>query len=317
MTDYEQSPIPTAQSAFSFAAGPFYHKYTDHPASLHLPSPTSTSTSLDSSPAHTPPGARGSAAKFELQPIHVAYGDDAPEDAHRLLAPVQATHEPMLTLRSTQIRTMLMRCQMLQARIQGLESKTWAGYRDKSINQHYQTMQELTRTARQLADEVQSTELQARCAYWSARACAGMQDFSAAAEHLKRAGLLGISTSLRRDEMTDLHILLQSVELRLGLAEHADDVCGPAEECSMQQRETRCVQKEKKWTVREQFYIRSGGMHLTLKDEACVTPSRTSGFSTISPEDSVALHHPCEDGSDDLTSETVDEKVLHWRKACV
>lgn len=263
MTGHEQYTIPTDQSAFTFAVRPFHSEYVDHLNNLSLPSPTESESSIEVIPIPNPPRSTELVDKPVIPQTYSPHSEHFKGYHTDTPARIEAKHGPIAILRCTQIQTMLMRCQILQSTIRGLEGKPWVKHRDELKYQHYQTMRELTCRARQLAEGAQHLALQARCEYWAGRACAGTNDFFAALEHFRRA-CSGGTGGLRCEEAVDVHALLRGVEGCVEAVQRNNGVLLDSERGWCPQAELR------KWTAREQSYVRCGSKAfepLTLKEE--------------------------------------------------
>ncbi|KAF1362715.1 hypothetical protein EJ07DRAFT_152961 [Lizonia empirigonia] len=263
MTGHEQYTIPTDQSAFTFAVRPFYSEHVDHLINLSLPSPTETESSIEAILFPNPPESTEPLVKPVILQTYSPHSEHFKGYQTDTPACIEAKHGPIAILRCTQIQTMLMRCQILQSAIHGLEGKPWVKHRDELMYQHYQTMRELTYKARQLAKGAQSQALQARCEYWAGCACAGTNDFFAALEHFRRA-CSGGTGGLRCEEAVDVHALLRGVERCVEAVQRNNGVLLDSERGWSAQAELR------KWTAREQLYVRCGSKAfepLTLKEE--------------------------------------------------
>ncbi|KAH8728567.1 hypothetical protein GQ44DRAFT_580307, partial [Phaeosphaeriaceae sp. PMI808] len=130
-----------------------------------------------------------------------------------------------IRLRQIQIRTLLMRCIVLQSTIRELERKPWTQDTLKLLRDHYSKMRVSACKARRLADSLYSRELQARCEYWTGRACGGTRDYQAAVHHFMLAINLDVENDVRSDgtlklrglrpaEKSDVRFLLQGVSER-------------------------------------------------------------------------------------------------------
>lgn len=158
-------------------------------------------------------------------------------------------------MRRTQIQTMLLRCQVIQATVQSIQCRPWVKNVAASIQNHYEIMKQLAYEACLLAEGVQGPGLQARSEYWAGRACAGTDDLHAAVEHFERAKLLDPyaigeeqSFGLAAKEKKDLNVLLQKVAQCIEVKETAD-------EASLPSPSSRVFGKRME---QEQLYIRYG-----------------------------------------------------------
>ncbi|KAH9881796.1 hypothetical protein J1614_000967 [Plenodomus biglobosus] len=97
-------------------------------------------------------------------------------------------------IRLIQLRTLLMRCQILQSTVNNIERKPWTHHIRNLPYTHYSKMRKIAYMARELAQRLESPELEARCEYWTGRGHGGTQDFKAAANHFRRAMTLDVET---------------------------------------------------------------------------------------------------------------------------
>ncbi|KAI8942301.1 hypothetical protein NX059_000380 [Plenodomus lindquistii] len=126
-------------------------------------------------------------------------------------------------MRLIQLRTLLMRCQALQSTMNNVERKPWTLSKTNQPYTHYSKMRTIAYKARELAERLQSRELQARCEYWTGRGHGGTQDFESAAEHFRLAIKLDVKNGtfrngkpmlrgLRPREKDDVRFLLEYAE---------------------------------------------------------------------------------------------------------
>ncbi|KAF1841250.1 uncharacterized protein K460DRAFT_257808, partial [Cucurbitaria berberidis CBS 394.84] len=128
-------------------------------------------------------------------------------------------------MRLVQLRTLLMRCHVVQATVHQLERKPWAQDPMKPPYYYYSKMRHFAYRARRLAEALESPDLQARCEYWAGRSCGGTRDWHAAGQHFALAikhdmeydtfpsGKVRIR-GLRPNEKEDVHFLLENVTKR-------------------------------------------------------------------------------------------------------
>lgn len=232
MVECEQHSTPAEQSAFSFAICPFHHEQTGHRIGSYLPSPTHTNPTHEPFDFPSPTQATAPVAEHANR-VH----GDALSEQHKdrlsersdLIARVKSRHGPVAMMRRTQIQTMLLRCQVIQATIQSIQCRLWAKTGAAAIENHYEIMRQLAYKAYSLAEGVQEHGLQARSEYWAGRACAGTDDLRAAVEHFERAKLLDPYAigeehlfGLTAKEKKDLDILLQKVAQCIEVKETGD-----------------------------------------------------------------------------------------------
>ncbi|KAH7088975.1 hypothetical protein FB567DRAFT_619833 [Paraphoma chrysanthemicola] len=124
-----------------------------------------------------------------------------------------------------QLRTLLMRCTVLQATVRDLERRSWEQNMQRPPYWYYSRMRTFAIKARRIAEALESRELRARCEYWIGRACGGTRDYQAAAEHFALAIKFDVENDrhssgkiklrgLRPHEKEDVHFLWESVMKR-------------------------------------------------------------------------------------------------------
>jgi hypothetical protein len=101
-------------------------------------------------------------------------------------------------LRSMRVRTLLMRCTVLQTIIREFQRKPWVHAKGRTPREYYEEIRKLAYEARELAESLESRDLQARCAYWAGRACGGTRDYEAAEGHFKNALQLDVKNDWYR-----------------------------------------------------------------------------------------------------------------------
>ncbi|CBX89940.1 hypothetical protein IAQ61_003492 [Plenodomus lingam] len=105
---------------------------------------------------------------------------DVPEDSIPTYLKKHDAYETKMRL--IQLRTILMRCQVLQSAVINIERKPWIPSVENQANTYYSKMRKLAYRARELAERLESRELQARCEYWAGRGHGGTHDFESAKE---------------------------------------------------------------------------------------------------------------------------------------
>ncbi|UPX19073.1 uncharacterized protein EKO05_0009349 [Ascochyta rabiei] len=255
MESFRQCHIPTTQSAFVFATRPFSHDHVYYPIDALLFSLTEPESPIESRLTLSLLGA--SIPRVAL--TDTAHSEGSQADQHGITN-VNARYGPVAVLRRTQTQSMLMCCQMFQATIRNISSKPWSKDGDSTIYEHFQSMRKLAYEAQQLAEGAQSQGLQARCEYWLGCACAGTQDFLAAADHLKRARWLDVPDGLRFEEKADIHFLLACVEKHIEAVVKDDFAVGSDQYCSSQERGMSFANEAslQKWTAPEHSYTKHG-----------------------------------------------------------
>ncbi|KAH7068939.1 hypothetical protein BKA63DRAFT_393597, partial [Paraphoma chrysanthemicola] len=120
-----------------------------------------------------------------------------------------------------QLRTLLMRCTVLQATVRDLERRQYAQNIQRPPYWYYSRMRTFAQKARRIAEALESRDLRARCEYWIGRACGGTRDYQAAAEHFALAIKFDVENDrhpsgkirlrgLRPSEKEDVHFLRES-----------------------------------------------------------------------------------------------------------
>ncbi|KAF2829574.1 hypothetical protein CC86DRAFT_287213, partial [Ophiobolus disseminans] len=128
-------------------------------------------------------------------------------------------------IRHIQLRTLLMRCTVLQTTVWEIERKPWVEEMERRPYWYYSKMRRLACKAQRFAEALKSRDLQARCEYWAGRGSGGTRDYLAAKQHFKRAVILDVENDqhtngkprhrgLRPAEKGDVHFLLKSVSER-------------------------------------------------------------------------------------------------------
>lgn len=149
--------------------------------------------------------------------------NDAPEDGVPAHLKMQDSFGTRASL--VELRTLLMRCQVLQATMNNVERKPWKHYAKAAPYPHYSKMRKIAYRARKVAERLESSELQARCEYWAGRGCGGMKDWGAAADHFASAMQLDVENDtypsgrtrlrgLRPNEKEDVEILQRDASQR-------------------------------------------------------------------------------------------------------
>ena len=236
----------------------------EHKSTTCLQSPNGTSPSHNPSATITSP--HPDAARVEC--LDSPYTEDLRPG---YIARVKARHGPIAALRSTQLLTMLMRCQVLQSTIESIKSRPWCKNNDDAVYWKYEEMKEIAYKARQLAEATHTFEVQARCEYWTGRACAETDDLLAAEQHLKRAKLLDVPDrkasvdhgrmhGLTSNERRDLDEMLRVVAERIDARNQGVQVRTLQEELEALQSAPPSLRGfvQKEFTGQEQMYIKYG-----------------------------------------------------------
>lgn len=214
----ERPSLPNGTTAFEHAIRPFLTQYAGHqhfPQFRFATDPSTTSTSLRSvPPRHVPKHSSSESAQEETNEVDGS-GEVVPTHLKK--------HNAFPTrLRLVQLRTLLLRCTVLQSTVREIERKAWFQAGEYNPHWHYSQIQQLARQARAYAEELGSRDLQARCEYWAGRGYGGTGDYGAAAEHFSMAMKLDIPNDVYRDgsvklrgltprEKEDVHFLYRSV----------------------------------------------------------------------------------------------------------
>lgn len=196
MTECEQHSAPAEQTALSFAIRPFHHEQTDHPMDLYPSPPTrdnlihqQAATSLppqSNAPVDLTDSPRGDATFEQILSSHSRHEDAILQPQLDLAAYIKSLRNTILTMRRTQIQTMLLSCQMLQATIQSIECRPISNNVTTSVYNYYDSMEQLASGVCSLAEGMRDSGLQAQGVYWAAHARAGTADSDGAAEHFRR-----------------------------------------------------------------------------------------------------------------------------------
>ncbi|KAJ4368034.1 hypothetical protein N0V83_006389 [Neocucurbitaria cava] len=123
------------------------------------------------------------------------------------------------------LRTILLRCEVQLSIVRELERKPWAQEASKPPYYYYSKIRHFAYRAREIAEFLQSRDLQARCEYWAGWGCGGTRDWYAASEHFAMAIKLDVENDtnpngrknvrgLRANEKEDVGFLLESVRKR-------------------------------------------------------------------------------------------------------
>ncbi|KAF2240928.1 hypothetical protein BU26DRAFT_184555 [Trematosphaeria pertusa] len=211
------SHLPAHVSAFEYAMSPFLRAHPRYLACLQPPSPSSESsfTFGPASPRRRPPDPDEiSVNTDELRP------STPPADG----IPPIVEHKKSLRVRIKvlRIRVALMRCAVLARAAWELEHNPWKS--ETAVYREYSKMGKIADGALDLARELKSDGLQARCLYWKGRACGGKRYWDEAVPAFRQAELLDTREDdagegeaqcrLTRTERQDLKFLLESAKAR-------------------------------------------------------------------------------------------------------
>lgn len=94
-------------------------------------------------------------------------------------------------MRLTQVKAMLLRCQVLQETILSLERKHETSNNNASVQHHYDTMRDLAYRACVLSQGLHDYDLLARSEWWAGHAIAGINDQIQAMRHREAERMLG------------------------------------------------------------------------------------------------------------------------------
>ncbi|KAJ4301774.1 hypothetical protein N0V90_003868 [Kalmusia sp. IMI 367209] len=176
-----QSPhdplLPPSLSAFEWALSPWLKDHPEYELAYSPPASSNLSSPLPL--PQTPPDAgEVSAASDEVFPdIQYETG----------IAPFVAHKDKVHTrIRVLQVRTALIRCAILSRSARELEhGAEWKG--SKPAYKEYSKMNRVVDKAGQMAEELGSHGLQARCWYWKGRACGGQRYWDEAVKAFEKA----------------------------------------------------------------------------------------------------------------------------------
>ncbi|KAL1605768.1 hypothetical protein SLS59_003572 [Nothophoma quercina] len=149
--------------------------------------------------------------------------------------------------------------------------RPWCKNNDDAVYWKYEETKEIAYKARQLAEATHTFEVQARCEYWTGRACAETDDLLAAEQHLKWAKLLDVPDrkasldhgrmhGLTSKERRDLDEMLRVVTERIDARDQGVQVRTLQEELEALQSAPLSLRgfELKKLTQQEQVYIKYG-----------------------------------------------------------
>jgi tetratricopeptide (TPR) repeat protein len=217
----DRNDMPKYMSAFEFAINAYLEDHADRRIHLQLPSPKLQNAVSEVTSPLVP--------HFEEDGVSGA-GNEENETKKDILkcgipSHLKAQNNIRISIRLMHLRTLLMQCTVLQSIIRDLERQCWKKDAAHSPYRYYSKMRQLALKARQLAEELKSQDLQARCEYWAGRACGGTKDYQEAVQHFESAINLDVQNSihpsgrlqlrgLRPREKDDVRFLLNSVKDR-------------------------------------------------------------------------------------------------------
>jgi hypothetical protein len=208
-------------SAFEYALRPFLNlDVNDNQKDLHhSPSPTSQYSESDIASPFVLPAQEDASTSLGSK-VETHDGSENDNSAPLKKLGTFSTH-----IQHIQLRTLLMQCTMLQNTVRELECKPWTMGKAHIPRWQYEKMRSLAYKALQLAQALESRDLQARCEYWAGRGCGGTRDYQAAEAHFSEAIRLDDSNQdgcsdtqrakgLRPMERQDVQFLLESCKAR-------------------------------------------------------------------------------------------------------
>jgi hypothetical protein len=186
MTEWEPDPPTAEQSAFSSVFHPFHVEQVNRAIDTSLPSsiypdtthdPPSPSSPLEADPQVTDRRDRiYREALLEHKSEAIVEQDVPVRPRAKHNARAKSRRSAVTTMRRTQIETMLLRCQLLQATILSLECRQESNKTTASIQTHYETMRQLAHQALLMVQGLRNPDLSANCEYWAGRMSAGFDD---------------------------------------------------------------------------------------------------------------------------------------------
>lgn len=220
------SDVPKYISAFEYAMRPYVDAHIDCEWHLSLPSPIGEGYTQAASPLL--PLFQDDKTSYSTS-AHDGNEKDIPE--YGIPSYLKEGNVFRTRMLHVQLRTLLMRCIILQSSVREIERKPWTWDAQQPPHWYYSKMRHLSQKARRLAEALQSQDLRARCEYWTGRGCGGTRDYYAAAEHFALAIKLDVENDmhpsgrtrlrgLRPNEKADVHFLLDSVTNRHDSWEH-------------------------------------------------------------------------------------------------
>lgn len=186
MTEWEPDPPTAEQSAFSSVFHPFHVEQVNRAIDTSLPSSIYPDTTHDppspSSPLEADPQVtdrrdriyREALLEHKLEAIVEQDVPVRPRAKHNARA--KSRRSAVTTMRRTQIETMLLRCQLLQATILSLECRQESNKPTASIQTHHETMKQLAHQALLIVQGLRNLDLLAKCEYWAGCASARIAD---------------------------------------------------------------------------------------------------------------------------------------------
>jgi hypothetical protein len=217
----DQGDLPKYLSAFEYAIRPYLEKNVGNEHLVRLPLPPQREVGSDTTLPLLPPLRDDEISYNGSEEEEMEY--NVPEDG--IPAHLKEKDNFMTRMRHVQLRILLMRCMVLQSTVRDLERRPRAQESLRPPYWYYSKMRHLAHKARNLAEALESRDLQARCEYWAGRACGGTRDYYTAAEHFEMAIKLDVQNEkhpgggvrlrgLKPNEKEDVRFLWDSVSSR-------------------------------------------------------------------------------------------------------
>jgi hypothetical protein len=217
----DRSDLPKYMSAFEYAISAYLGDHVDRRTYLQLPSPKLPNAVSELTSPIIPhfEGDKVSDAVIEKDETK----KDVPE--YKIHPHLTEQNNIRTSIRFMHLRTLLMQCTVLQSTVRDLERQCWRKDVARLPYRYYSKMRQLAFKARQLAEELNSQDLEARCEYWAGRACGGTKDYQEAIRHFESAINLDVQNymhpsgrlqlrGLRPREKDDVRFLLDRVRDR-------------------------------------------------------------------------------------------------------